>query len=63
MSNSYKYIDPDSIYIDSKSGILKNLANITDAEDLLFFESVAVAKRIKEEIIEVRLESEIKPCG
>lgn len=48
MSNSYKYIDSDFTYVDSKSGILKNLVDINDAEDLLFFESVAVSKRINE---------------
>ncbi len=48
MSNSYKYIDSDFTYIDSKTGILKNLAGLTNSDDLLFFESVAVAKRIKE---------------
>lgn len=37
MSNSYKYIDPDYTYTDPKSGILKNLVDITDSEDLLFF--------------------------
>jgi cell filamentation protein len=48
MSNSYKYIDTDYTYVDPKTGILKNLVDITDAEDLLFFESVTVAKRISE---------------
>lgn len=48
MSNSYKYIDPDYTYIDPKSGILKNLVDITDSEDLLFFESATVTKRINE---------------
>ncbi|MFO7702296.1 MAG: hypothetical protein R6V37_04815 [Psychroflexus maritimus] len=48
MSNSYRYVDPDYTYIDPKSGVLKNLAAITDSEDLLFFESVTVTKRINE---------------
>ncbi len=48
MSKSYKYIDTDYIYTDIKTGVLKNLAGITDKDDLLFFESVAVSKRIKE---------------
>lgn len=48
MSNSYKYIDSKYTYIDLKSGILKNLVDITDPDDLLFFESVTVAKRISE---------------
>lgn len=48
MSNSYRYVDPDYTYIDPKSGVLTNLAAITDSEDLLFFESVTVTKRINE---------------
>ena len=48
MSNSYKYLDSDHTYVDPKTGILKNLVDITDAEDLLFFESVTVTKRISE---------------
>jgi cell filamentation protein len=45
MRNNYEYIDPDYTYTDPKTGILRNLADITDAEDLLFFESAAVIKR------------------
>ena len=48
MYDSYKYADSDYTYIDPKTGILRNLANITDSEALLFFESVAVTKRIQE---------------
>ncbi len=48
MPNSYKYVDYDYIYTDPKTGILKNLADITDPDVLLFFESGAVAKRIQE---------------
>ena len=48
MSDLYKYLDLDYIYTDPKTGILRNLANITDSDDLLFFESGAVAKRIQE---------------
>lgn len=48
MSNSYRYVDSDYTYIDTKSGVLKNLADITDSQDLLFFESVTVTKRINE---------------
>jgi len=48
MSESYKYIDPDYTYTDPKTGILRNLADITDPDALLFFESGAVAKRIQE---------------
>ena len=48
MSDSYKYVDPDYIYTDPKTGILRNLADIIDQDVLLFFESGAVAKRIQE---------------
>jgi len=48
MPDSYKYVDHDYIYTDPKTGILRNLAYITDPDDLLFFESGAVAKRIQE---------------
>ena len=48
MRNNYEYIDPDYAYTDPKTGVLKNLANITDSDDLLFFESTAVLKRAKE---------------
>ena len=30
MSNSYKYIDPDHTYTDPKTGLLKNLLDISD---------------------------------
>ena len=48
MHDSYKYVDPDYTYTDPKTRILRNLADITDPDDLLFFESVVVAKRIQE---------------
>jgi cell filamentation protein len=48
MPDSYKYIDLDYIYTDPETGILRNIADITDPDDLLFFESVTVAKRIQE---------------
>jgi len=48
MSDSYKYVDPDYTYTDPKTGILRNLADIKDQDALLFFESVAVVKRIQE---------------
>jgi len=46
MPDSYKYIDFDYIYTDPKTGTLRNLADITESDVLLFFESGAVAKRI-----------------
>jgi cell filamentation protein len=48
MSDSYQYIDSKFTYIDPTSGILRNLPNLNDESDLLFFESSAVAKRIEE---------------
>ncbi len=53
MSDAYKYVDPDYTYTDPKTGILRNLAGLTDPEALLFFESGAVAKRIQE-LIHIR---------
>ena len=48
MSNSYNYVDPDYTYTDPKTGVLRNLADITDQDVLLFVESGAVTKRIQE---------------
>ena len=47
MSDSYKYVDPDYAYADPKTGVLRNLAGLTDSDALIFFESAAVAKRIQ----------------
>jgi cell filamentation protein len=48
MRNNYEYIDADYTYIDPKTGVLRNLADITDSDGLLFFESATVIKRSKE---------------
>ena len=48
MSNSYKYIDLNYTYNDPKSGLLRNLLEITDFNTLLFVESGAVTKRLQE---------------
>jgi len=48
MSNSYKYIDPEYTYTDPKTGLLRNIQNITDSDVLLFVESVTVTKRLQE---------------
>lgn len=48
MSNSYNYIDPDYTYTDPKTGILRNLADITDQDVLHFVESGVVTKRMRE---------------
>ena len=45
MSNDYHFLDPDYSYINPKTGILRNLADISDQDILLFVESGAVAKR------------------
>ena len=47
-SNFYKYIDPDFTYTDPKTGLLRNLQDITDPDVLLFVESGAVIKRLQE---------------
>jgi len=54
MSNSYKFIDPDYTYTDPKTGLLRNLQDITDPEDLAFVESGVVTKRLQE-LYEIRL--------
>jgi len=48
MCNKYKYIDPDYEYIDTKTGVLRNCAGITNRQALDFFEAAAVTKRAKE---------------
>lgn len=48
MSEQYRYIDPDYTYTDPKTGVLRNLANVTDRDTLILIESGAVAKRISE---------------
>lgn len=48
MSNSYKYLDPDFIYRDPKTGLLRNLQDISDPDVLLFVESAIVTKRLHE---------------
>jgi cell filamentation protein len=48
MSNEYKYVDGQFIYIDPKTGLLRNILGIEDEETLLFVESGAVTKRLQE---------------
>jgi cell filamentation protein len=48
MNNPYAYIDPDYTYTDPVTGVLRNLEDIQDADVLVFAESGAVAKRLKE---------------
>jgi cell filamentation protein len=48
MSEFYQYLDPGFTYIDSETGLLKNRLGISDKDTLLFIESGAVTKRLKE---------------
>ena len=48
MSDDYKYLDPDYVYTDKNTGVLRNRAGISNQHDLDFFESAAVTKRAKE---------------
>lgn len=48
MSNSYRYLDPDYTYTDPKTGLLKNIQDISDPDVLIFVESSAVTKRLQE---------------
>lgn len=48
MSESYQYIDPGFSYVDPATGLLKNLLGISDKDTLVFVESVAVTKRLKQ---------------
>ncbi len=47
MYNSYKYIDPDFTYTDPKTGLLRNLQDITEPDVLIFVESGVVTKRLQ----------------
>ena len=48
MKNDYKYVDPDYIYTDPKTGVLRNLGNIADQDALIFAETGATVKRVNE---------------
>jgi cell filamentation protein len=48
MSDSYKYIDPDYTYTDPRTGLLRNLQDISDPDVLRFVESGVVTKRLQE---------------
>lgn len=48
MSEGYQYLDLNSDYIDPFTGILYNIPNLRDPNDLLFFESTAVTQRLSE---------------
>jgi len=48
MNNDYKYIDPDHVYTDPNTGVMRNLANITESDALVFTETAVVTKRSAE---------------
>jgi hypothetical protein len=45
MLNKYKYIDPEYIYTDPETGVLRNLAGVTDHYTLTIVETGATSKR------------------
>jgi cell filamentation protein len=48
MPNKYSYIDPKQVYTDPQTGILRNLAGITDHNTLTLVETGATTMRSKE---------------
>lgn len=48
MPDSYSYVDPDYIYTDSQTSVLRNIWNIADNETLQFAEAGATARRSQE---------------
>jgi cell filamentation protein len=46
--NDYAYVDPDYVYTDAKTGVLRNLGDISDCDALTFAETGATTKRAKE---------------
>jgi cell filamentation protein len=48
MSNDYKYVDPDYVYTDPQTSVLRNLENITDHDTLTFAETGLTTRRAKE---------------
>ena len=48
MPNSYTCADPDYIYTDPQTGVLRNIGNIADKEALQFAEAGATARRTEE---------------
>jgi hypothetical protein len=48
MRDQYNYIDPDYVYTDPKTGILRNSQNITDYKVLQSFESISATTRLGE---------------
>jgi cell filamentation protein len=48
MPNKYRYIDPEYIYTDPETGVLRNLAGVTDHDTLTIVETGATTKRANE---------------
>lgn len=48
MTDKYKYIDKDSLYVYPETDVLRNKADIKDYDELVLFESIAVQKRLIE---------------
>lgn len=48
MPNRYTCVDPDYIYTDPQTGVLRNIGNIGDNEALQFAEAGAIARRSQE---------------
>jgi cell filamentation protein len=48
MKNKYEYIDPDYIYTDPQTGILRNKENIEDYKLLVNYESFKCSERLEE---------------
>lgn len=48
MKNAYQYLDPDYLYIDPTTGIMRNKAGIGDNDLLTAFEGLTVSNRLEE---------------
>jgi cell filamentation protein len=48
MPDKYSYIDPEYVYTDPQTGVLRNLADVTDHDTLTLVETGATARRSKE---------------
>jgi cell filamentation protein len=48
MRDNYKYDDPDHVYTDPETGVLRNKLGITDGEILQMTESIEVGRRLEE---------------
>jgi cell filamentation protein len=48
VANGYNYIDPDNLYTDKQSGVLRNKLGIKDGRLLAVTESLETAKRLEE---------------